>query len=262
MEADRSLETSDSMWSSPPARLTLTRNEVHIWRATVEDPSLDFSRFRRLLSSDERAKGDRFFFARDRHRFVMARGFLRAILGLYLNCAPTDLRFEYNEQGKPSLAHSDLDVNLTFNLAHSGTLALYGFTIQRAIGVDIEQIRYDFDSEEIVRHFFSADEAGRLLSIPASDRPGWFFACWTRKEAFIKAKGFGLSLPLDQFDVSVSPEEPAPLLETRWDKDEGSRWSLKSIDVGPGYAATIAVEGHDWQSRYWQASHDVLLWTL
>jgi 4'-phosphopantetheinyl transferase len=257
MDTDPSPTTSDSIWISPPAKPVLARNEVHLWRTTVEVPALDFTRIQRLLSSDERAKAAAFFFERDHHRFVVARGFLRAILSLYLNCTPTELHFKYTEYGKPSLASPHVNANLNFNLAHSGDLALYGITLQRAIGIDIEQIRHEFASEEIARHFFSVNEASRLLSIPAHDRPKAFFECWTRKEAFIKAKGIGLSLPLDQFDVSVSSNEPAMLLETRWDKNERSRWSLRAIDVGPDYAATVAVEGHDWQASYWQASRDI-----
>src|SRR5437667_7152661 len=127
--------TSDSIWNSPPAKLVLTRNEVHIWRAMVEVPARAFARVQELLSSDERAKADRFLFERDRHRFLVARGFLRAILSLYLNCTPTELHFSYAEHGKPSLSGTYADVNLNFNLAHSDTLALYGITLRRAIGV-------------------------------------------------------------------------------------------------------------------------------
>lgn len=250
--------TSYLIWSKPPEKPALSRREVHLWCATLEVPAFDFARLQRLLLSDESAKAADFRFERDRHRFVAARGFLRAILSLYLNCTPTELHFTYNEYGKPSLANPHLNSKLSFNLAHSGKLALYGITLARAIGVDIEQIRPEFASEEIARHFFSKGEAGRLLSIPANDRPKAFFDCWTRKEAFVKAKGLGLSLPLDQFEVSLLPEEPALLLETKWDKKERSRWSLKAIDVGQNYSAAVAVEGHDWQPTYWQAGRDVI----
>src|SRR5206468_8593645 len=110
---------------------------------------------------------------------------------------------------------------------------LYGVTLRRAIGVDLEQIRHEFDTDKIARHFFSVGEASRLLSIPATAKAKAFFDCWTRKEAFVKAKGAGLSLPLDQFDVSLSPEEPALLLKTRWGTNERARWLLRAIDVGP-----------------------------
>lgn len=247
------------VWSQPPARPALSRHEVHLWLATVEVPAFDFARLQRFLSSDEKARAAHFRFERDRHRFVAARGFLRTILSLYLNCLPTELHFEYTEYGKPSLANPRLNSSLNFNLAHSGKLALYAITLDRAIGVDVEEIRQEFASEEIARRFFSVSEASQLFSIPANDRAKAFFDCWTRKEAFIKAKGLGLSLPLDQFDVSLTPEAPALLLETRWDKKERSRWSLKAIDLGPNYSAAVAVEGRHWQPSYWQAGRDVLV---
>lgn len=253
--ADRSQKPADS-WSNPPEKLVLGANEVHLWRATVEVPAIDFLRFQRLLSSDERERSDRFHFERDRNRFVVARGLLRTILGSYLNLTPAELRFKYSEHGKPSLADCPGDLNLTFNLAHSGRLVLFGITIQRAIGVDVEEIRDEIDTERIARRFFSARETRCLLSIPEQDRKAAFFYCWTRKEAFLKANGAGLSLPLDQFDVSLYPGEPARLLETRWDENECPRWSLQAVDVGPAYAATVAVEGHDWESSYWQATCD------
>jgi len=251
--------TTHFIWSEPPAKPTLSPHEVHIWCATVEVCAFDFARLQELLSSDENARAADFRFERDRHRFVAARAFLRTILSLYLDCCPTELDFKYTEYGKPSLVNSQINSNLTFNMAHSGELALYAIALERAIGVDIEQIRQEFAQEEIARRFFSVGEASRLLSLPASDRLKAFFDCWTRKEAFIKAKGLGLSLPLDQFDVSLSPEEPPLLLETRWDPKERWRWSLKDIDVGPSSSAAVAIEGHDCQVSYWQAGCDVLV---
>jgi len=178
---------------------------------------------------------------------------------LYLRCTPVELHFSYSKHGKPSIAGPNCgNVGLSFNLAHSGSLAVYGVTVERSIGVDVEEICTEFASEDIAQRFFSANEMARLLSVPVSDREQAFFHCWTCKEAFIKATGMGLSLPLDQFDVTLSPGEPAALIETKWDKSELSRWSLREIDVGPGYAAAIAVEGHDWQLRYWQASEKIL----
>jgi 4'-phosphopantetheinyl transferase len=233
----------------------LARNEVHIWRAPLETSATDLAPIRELLSSDERARADRFVFGRDRSAFIVARGFLRVILSLYLDRSPGEVRFIYGGYGKPSLVDSACNGgNLNFNLSHSGKLAIYGITLQRAVGVDLEKISSEFSGEAISRRFFSANEAIRLLSVPRSERRQAFFDCWTRKEAFIKAIGAGLSLPLDQFDVTLSPGEPAALLETRWDKNEARRWSLRAINVAPGYAASIAVEGHAWHVKYWEAS--------
>jgi len=249
---------SDFIWRHPPIRLELKQNQVHIWRAMLEVTSAVLGRIEKVLSRDEIARANRFFFVRDRQRFIVARGFLRAIIGLYLECPPTVLRFDYGEHGKPFLSDSDAKSDMNFNLAHSAGLAIFGFTRKRAIGIDLEEIRHDIDADEIAKHFFSPNESHRLLSVPPIARTEAFFNCWTRKEAFIKAKGIGMSLPLDQFDVGFLPLEPARLLETKWDQDECWRWSLRAIDVGRDYAAAVAVEGSDWQPSYWQASHDVL----
>lgn len=259
METDSPEVFSEAEWCRPPANLVLARNEVHIWRASLELPPTDLARIQKVLSSDERARADRFHFERDRQRFTVARGFLRAILSLYLDCAPGKLEFNYAEHGKPSLADSGCDAaTLSFNLAHSGTLAVYGITRQRAIGVDLEQIRAEFASEDIARRFFSVSDTARLLAVPASRRHRAFYDGWTRKEAFIKAKGTGLLLPLDQFDVALSPGEPAALLETRWNRNEASRWLLRAIEIAPDYSSAVAVEGHDWHLRCWQATMEIL----
>jgi 4'-phosphopantetheinyl transferase len=248
---------SDFVWSHPPRGLELKQNQVHIWRAMLEVTSAVSGRIERVLSRDEIGRANRFLFVRDRQRFIVARGFLRAIIGLYLDCPPTALHFDYGEHGKPFLSDGDSKSDLNFNLAHSASLAIYGFTRKEAIGIDLEEIRRDIDAGEIAKHFFSPNESRRLLSIPPIARTEAFFSCWTLKEAFIKAKGIGMSLPLDQFDVGFLPSEPR-LLETKWDQDEFARWSLRAIDVGLDYAAAVAVVGSDWKPSYWQASNDIL----
>lgn len=248
---------SDVIWDRPPAKLTLAWNEVHLWRATIDVPSSYLPRIWKILSSDERDRAERFIFERDRLRFLVARGFLRVILSRYLDCAPNDLRLDYGEYGKPSLGTPFSQTNLTFNLAHSAGLGLYGVTQGRAVGVDLEQIRSEIDIEEIASRMFSTTEAGELRSVPTDARLSAFFNCWTRKEAFLKAKGAGLSLPLHQFDVTLFPGDPASLVETKWDKYEAPRWSLRAIDVGTGYVAAVAVEGHNWRLNHWQANGDM-----
>ncbi|HXM48075.1 MAG TPA: 4'-phosphopantetheinyl transferase superfamily protein [Pyrinomonadaceae bacterium] len=260
-ETNLAQRSSETDWQSPPASLALETNEVHLWRANLQVPAGDLARLHGLLSPDERARAKSYRFERDRERFIVARGFLRTILGLYLDCGPAALHFNYAEHGKPSLADPVCeDASLNFNLAHSGKLAIYGITRRRALGVDLELIRPDLTGEDIARRFFSANDTASLLAIPASRRQRAFYDGWTRKEAFIKAKGSGLLLPLDQFDVALSPGEPAALLRTGWDLSEASRWSLRAIDVAPDYAAAIAVEGHDWRLRCWLASVEILRW--
>jgi 4'-phosphopantetheinyl transferase len=182
----------------------------------------------------------------------VARGLLRKILGIYLNTKPDRLRFSYGKHGKPSIISGSGKEKLKFNLAHSDGLALYAFTCGRHIGIDIERIRVDFDHEQLAAQFFSPQENAMLRCLPAHMKTEAFFSCWTLKEAYIKAKGDGLSLPLNQFDVSLVPGEPATLLNYRGDPQEASRWSLKQLRAGPGYTAALAVEGHGWRLACWQ----------
>jgi 4'-phosphopantetheinyl transferase len=234
--------------------------DVHVWRVDLNQPPAIIERCRQLLSVDEQARADRFHFECDRQHFIVARGFLRAMLASYLEIDARAVQFSYAPHGKPELANSSSQPqSLNFNLAHSGDFALYAFTRVGDVGVDLEHIRRDFTSDDIARRFFSSNEVGCLSRLPADVRHEAFFNCWTRKEAFLKAKGIGLSLPLDQFDVTLAPAEPAALLITRWDETEATRWSLKAIDVGPGYVAAVAVAGYDWELTCLAGDPDSLL---
>jgi 4'-phosphopantetheinyl transferase len=245
--------SSPASWQPPPERLLLGSDEVHIWRAGLEQPASVVAEFRRLLAVDERQRADRFHFKRDRDHFIVARGLLRTLLGRYLNTPPERLRFTYSSFGKPSLHEECAGAEtLRFNISHSKDLALYAFTRGREIGVDIEHIRADVEGEGIAERFFSPGEISVLRSLPADARARAFFDCWTRKEAYIKAHGEGLSLPLDGFDVSLAPGEPAALLSTLHDPAQATRWSLRELSPADGYAAALAVEGHGWQLRCWQ----------
>ena len=232
-----------SIWSSPPALLSLQTGEVHVWRLELEQPA---DRFIELLDPDEIARANRFHFEKDRRHFVVARGFLRVLLGRYLQIDPKQLKFTYGAYGKPALPGEAL---LRFNMSHSHGIALYAFTEGSDVGVDVEYIRADFTSDDIARRFFSALEVENLCGLPAEDRVASFFRCWTRKEAYIKATGRGLSQPLDGFDVTLGPGESAALLRT----DDGSheRWSMANVEVGPGYAGALVVEGPVTTIRYW-----------
>ena len=244
-------------WPSAPERPVLGTRDVHVWRASLDPPPAIIERLRQVLSHDEQARADRFHFDVDRRHFVVARGCLRTILSRYLKIAPAEIQFSYESHGKPQIASAIIqDQQLKFNLAHSGGLAVYAFTLVGEIGVDLEHIRTEFTGDDIARRYFSATEVQCLDQLPPRARHQAFFNCWTRKEAFIKAKGVGLSLALDQFDVTLAPAEPAALLQTRWDQDEAARWSLQTIEVGPGYAGAVAVEAHDWQLTCWQLDED------
>jgi 4'-phosphopantetheinyl transferase len=142
-------------------------------------------------------------------------------------------------------------MSLRFNVSHSHSLALYAITRAREVGVDVEHIRPEIAQEKIAERFFSPREVTVLRALPTPLQASAFFACWTRKEAFIKAKGDGLTLPLDQFDVSLAPGEPATLLRTAWDPQEAACWALQDLAPAPGYRAAVAVAGHAWRLTCW-----------
>jgi 4'-phosphopantetheinyl transferase len=229
------------------APLALPEDEVQLWRVDLEAIRAEESRWQKILSSDESTRASRFHFSRDRQRFVAARALLRTILAGYLATDPNSLRFFYSQKEKPSLGPPHADGNVMFNISHSGGVALLAFTRGREVGVDVEQVRSDFELEAIARRFFSAHEQSQLAAVPAEEKPAAFFRCWTRKEAYIKATGDGLSLPLSQFDVSLEAGEQNALLAVRPDASEASRWLLRDVSGGPGYMAALCVRGLDWK---------------
>jgi 4'-phosphopantetheinyl transferase len=235
-------------WTSSPDSLKLERRHVDIWRIslnlTVDSVKLLFS----SLSADETQRAIRFHFPADRDRFIAAHGILREILGRYLRYKPSELAFSVNQYGKPALVNSDLE----FNLSHSGDFALLAITQGRKIGVDVERIRTNMELENIASHNFSRLEISELMALPPEQREIGFFNCWTRKEAYIKAHGLGLSLPLDSFDVSLSPDQPVIFRAARHNNSQESiRWTLCSLDINPNYAGALAVEGLDLSLRFW-----------
>ena len=242
----------DPTWPQPPEQLTLSSDAVHVWRASLEQESSQLDRFQSTLAADERSRAGQFHFQRDRERFIVARGILRAILGRYLGKPPESLSFSYSSHGKPALVHEPQAEAIRFNLSHSHGLALYAVTRGREIGVDLELIREGLAIEQIAERFFSRQEFLALCALPPELRRRAFFLGWTRKEAYIKARGEGLSLPLDQFDVSLTPGEPAMLLNTRPDSEEALRWSLQELAPSSSYAAALAVEGNGSALSYWR----------
>jgi 4'-phosphopantetheinyl transferase len=233
------------------AYLPLPEDEVHLWRIDLEAIGADESRWQQLLSSDELARASRFHFSRDGQRFVASRALLRTILASYLSTDAKGLKFSYSKKEKPSLGPAHLDSGVTFNVSHSGGIALLAFARRREVGVDIEQVRRDSDLETIARRFFSKHEQEQLAALPGEEKVDAFFRCWTRKEAYIKAIGDGLSLPLSQFDVSLRAGETSALLATRPDGSEAGRWLLEEVQGGPGYMAALCVRGQDWTLNDW-----------
>lgn len=234
-----------SMWSSAPPLLSLTAGEVHVWRHRLEQPPELQETFLRTLAEDERTRANRFHFDKHRRHFVAGRGFLRALLARYLNITPEEVQFAYGPYGKPVLNGEHRENALRFNASHSGDWAVYAFVQDHEVGVDVEHIKADFETEGIAERFFSALEVQTLYALADEEKPAAFFRCWTRKEAYIKALGSGLSHPLDSFDVTFAPGEPAAL-----SRAEG--WSLFDLDVAPEYAAALALEGSGHSVRLYE----------
>jgi 4'-phosphopantetheinyl transferase len=241
-------------WLPPPTDLSLPGDEVHVWRSWLDLPTSQLLHLRQTLTADELGRAVRFRFQKDRDRFIAARGLLRTILSRYLGLEPGVLRFSYGPFGRPGLVapssfagHRALD----FNLSHSGDLTLFAVAQGRKLGVDLERVDADVEWEPLAGRFFSPQENAALRALPPDLRRQAFFTCWTRKEAYVKAQGQGLSLPLDSFDVSVAPDERAMLVATRDDSAEAARWVLRDLPLEPGYVAALAVEGAGWRLRCW-----------
>lgn len=240
----------NSTWPCPPKDLVLSSSDVHVFCATLNLPETVTRQLAQTLSTDEQIRSERFYFERDRRRFIISRGILRTILGCYLGIAADQLQFCYGQHGKPELALGGY--GLRFNLSHSQELVLYAVTRDRAIGIDVEYIRPVAEVEQIAQRFFSAREKAVFCTLPDDCKQAAFFNCWTRKEAYLKAIGDGLSIPLDQFDVSLSPGEPARLYSIKQDRAAAERWCLQELTPAPNYVAALAVEGQDWNLTCWQ----------
>jgi 4'-phosphopantetheinyl transferase len=218
----------------------LVEGEVDVFIARLDDNLVD--ELLPSLSPDERDRANRFVFKRDRNRFIAARGLFRKLLSGYLATSPSAIEFSYGDQGKPMLAGA-VNRPLKFNLAHSHELAAYAFTSNREVGVDLEFTGRHVEIEAIARRFFAPEEVRELIKLPLEDRHLAFFDCWTRKEAYIKARGGGLSIPLDEFNVSLAPDKPAALLENYRDAEECSRWTMEALPLGTEYRGALVVEG-------------------
>lgn len=242
-------------WRVPPEDLTassaLSGAEIHLWRIGLKLPEARLAELYTTLSADEQDRAARYRFEHLRQAFVAAHGALRAILGRYLEVSPQSIQFQFNRHGKPALLAPG-QAWLCFNLAHSGDLALCAATAGHEIGVDVEQIRPVDDMDKLVERFFAPGERAAFKGLSPAQKLPAFFAGWTRKEAYIKAWGQGLSLPLDEFEVSLTPGAPAALLADRHSPAEAAQWSLCEVEAAPGYAAALAVHGALGRLSSWQ----------
>jgi 4'-phosphopantetheinyl transferase len=230
-------------WKTTPANLELPSDRIDIWRVCLDSFESPEPGFSGILSQDEVARASRFHFENDRRRFVRCRIALRALLGSYLDVPPAGIRFRYGGNGKPEIAGPQHSRGLRFNVSNSRGLALIAVSSGRAIGVDIERVRPKVECLDIARRFFSAREIEALLALGENKRQEAFFACWTRKEAFLKSTGDGLTCPLSEFSVSVDPDGPAELWDVKGDPNAVSHWCLESVRPGAGYIGALAYKG-------------------
>ncbi|HSB01710.1 MAG TPA: 4'-phosphopantetheinyl transferase superfamily protein [Anaerolineales bacterium] len=236
-----------SSWSPAIDDLDLQPWQVDVWQVRLDLPAHMLERLQEFLSEEETQRAARFHFTADRNRFIAAHGCLRAVLTRYLRCLPDQFTFSVNSYGKPALN----DHTLEFNLSHSSDVALIAISQERRVGIDVERIRPGISSQVIAQQYFSKFEFAELQTLPLEQKEAAFFTCWTRKEAYIKAQGLGLSLPLESFDVSLLPNEPAILRATRPDPDEARRWTLFALEIDPYHEASVAVEGEGLELRLW-----------
>jgi 4'-phosphopantetheinyl transferase len=214
-----------------------------VWHAGLDPEPDRLGELEATLSDDERERAGRFRFDRDRRRYVAARGTLREVLAARLGAEPAALRFDYGEQGKPVLRPEHGGRELFFNVAHSGDRGAFAVGVVPAIGIDVEVVRPVRDARSIATRFFSRQESAAIDALPPALRLQAFFLCWTRKEAFIKALGEGLSHPLDAFAVSVAPGEPARLLYADPGVGPLDEWRLHDLSDLPAFACAVAERG-------------------
>jgi 4'-phosphopantetheinyl transferase len=214
-------------------------DSIEIVVATLEVGCAALGALAPMLARDERQRAARFAFDPDRRRFIVARARLRQLLAERLGAKPEAVEFTYGAHGKPALLRRSGVRDLRFNVSHCEEVAVYAFAAGREVGVDVEAVRALEDADAIAARFFSAREYAQYRDLDASDRPLAFFNCWTRKEAFVKATGDGLAHPLDGFDVSLAPGEPARLLRLEQPAEQGLRWCMESFSPAPGLVAAV-----------------------
>jgi 4'-phosphopantetheinyl transferase len=225
----------------PARHMSLAVGELHVWSGALQIPE---SLAMECLSTQERERAARFASTAPRRRYVAGRAILRGLLDRYTGIPARDIVFGYQSQGKPFLKTADNGPELRFNLSHSGDLALFAFSRTQAVGIDLEYLRPVEEAELIARRTFSRIEYEQLMMVEGVHaRLHAFYSCWTRKEAFIKALGTGLSFPLDHFAVSIGADKPARVLSILNDQRSAECWTLYHLEPDPNYIGAVAIEG-------------------
>ncbi len=225
-------------WSPPPANLVLSHDEIHVWRASLDQPLSQVEQLMQTLSADERAWAERYYFAHDKQHFVVARSLLRSILGRYIDIEPSRLQFCAGPYGKPALVETSSRYVPRFNLSHSHGLALYVFTRDQEVGVDLEYVRPVAEEKQIAERYFAVQERNILRNLPPDELYKQFFTYWTRMEAYLKACGDGLTR-VEEYRAANPSSIP-------------SNWSIESLIPAPGYIGALAMQERDIRIVYYR----------
>lgn len=234
----------------------LSPKQINIWRIHLLQDEHVINSCRNLLSGDEIERANRFHFAKHRRRFVIARAAAREILGKYLEISPRKLIFSYGAKGRPEISNDLNKRAMKFSLSHSRDLALLAIAQGLSLGIDVEFINGECATDDIAERVFAPREIRTLRSIIPTRRVEAFFSCWTRKEAYVKALGEGLGMPLKSFDVPFGPGVSAAVISVRMSAKDALTWSIYDINAAPGYKAALVIEGEGHQMRYrrWKSS--------
>ncbi len=243
----------EQLWPFTSSIPILTTGEVHIWSAQLDQPAETIAHYWQSLAPEERERADRFHFDRHRRRYIIGRGILRERIGLYLKMPPASIELAQTAHGKPYLIGNQI----YFNVSHSENLGLFAFCRETAVGVDVEKVRPMADLPQIAQRFFAPKESAVLFALPPEQQTAAFFRCWTRKEAFVKAVGEGLSYPLDAFEVTLTPDAQARFIHIHGDSMLAARWHLHHLQPASGYLGALALLGYVETVQCWQLKQGV-----
>lgn len=255
MVRDADVPPIESPWN-PGEPGSGPEGEIQLWLADLDRPPVPLPRLEALLDPDEHARAARFRFRVHRDRYTVGRGLLRILLGRATGRPPESLVFRYGVKGKPFLADPppDPEAALQFNLSNSANGVLIAVARGGEVGVDIEALRPMDDATELVERFFAPSERSTFSRLPPEERTTGFFSGWTRKEAYVKARGDGLSLPTTEFEITLGPREPARLERFEREPEEVGRWSFAAFEPARGFLGALAIEGREreLERRFWR----------
>ena len=245
-------------WSLPVETMRLDPGHIHLWAVVLEEFVDEVSKFRDLLSPVEQTAAQKFRFDKDRNRYVIRHGILRLIMSRYLDHPPSEIEFQLGAYGKPELRGNGACIPLFFNTSHSADIAVYAITSACPIGVDVESTREIPEIEGIAHRFFLPGEARTLMDLPADSRVQAFYACWTRKEALLKATGKGIAEDLAKVEVTLAPEDEPRVVSVSGDPGAHEQWRLQPFSPALGYVGCLAYRNSVLALNSWRVAKSTL----